>query len=367
MPTRPLNKFVAFPLYILPLFFGVSMACGQSAPGYEKQLKEYLSQYPQADYNADGILTKQEAGKYRKIRNDIDKQKGLLERMPERTLSDHAYGPHWRNTLDFWKAESEDATPVVVFFHPGGFVGGDKSRYYGDPLAIACLQNGISVVTANYRYATQAPFPASHLDAARVVQYLRYHSESWGIDPERVAMSGASAGGNMSVWLAVHDDLADPDHVDPVARQSTRLTTIIGVNSQTSNDPFFIWDKIYQGKDAHSSTYHFYRIRMMPVEELKEKLRSPRFRKLTSEATSLNHVSEDDPPVFLIHPETLDQWNGKPLPPDTAQSKYAHHIAFGKYFKDKYDEIGLPCELRGREETTVDEQILWLRKWFAMK
>jgi len=46
MPTRPLNKFVAFPLYILPLFFGVSMACGQSAPGYEKQLKEYLSQYP---------------------------------------------------------------------------------------------------------------------------------------------------------------------------------------------------------------------------------------------------------------------------------------------------------------------------------
>src|SRR6187551_3852622 len=36
------------------------------------------------------------------------------------------YGPHERNVLDFWKAESEQPTPVLVFIHGGGFVAGDK-------------------------------------------------------------------------------------------------------------------------------------------------------------------------------------------------------------------------------------------------
>jgi acetyl esterase len=287
--------------------------------------------------------------------------------MPERQLAEQVYGPDLINTQDFLKATTDQPTPVLLIFHPGGFVGGDKSKYYGDPLVMACLENGISVVLANYRYVTQAPFPAPHHDAARAIQYVRYHANSWGIDPERVAMSGSSAGGNMSVWLAVHNDLADPDSDDPVSRQSTRLTTIIGFNSQTSNDPLFVWDKIYHGNDAHSSTYGLYGLETMPVEQLKIELAKPKFRKMAHEATALNHISKDDPPVFLIHPESLKEWDGKPLPPETAQSKYAHHIAFGKYFKDRYDSLGLMCKLKGIKETTVEEQLDWLLKWFAME
>ena len=333
----------------------------------DRQLKAFLEVYPHADYNGDGVLTKSEASKYKKMEAYIAKQAVQLEQMPERHLADHAYGSHWRNTLDFWKAKSVQPTPVLLIFHPGGFVGGDKSRYYGDPLVTACLENGISVVLANYRYVTQAPFPAPHHDAARVIQYVRHHANSWGLDPERVAMSGSSAGGNMSVWLAVRDDLADPESDDPISRESTRLTTIIGFNSQTSNDPFFIWDKIYQGSDAHSSTYYFYGVEMMPVDQLRTELKKPKFRKIAHEATALNHITKDDPPVFLIHPESLDEWDGKPLPPETAQSKYAHHIAFGKYFKDHYESLGLQCRLKGIKETTVDEQLAWLNKWFALE
>jgi acetyl esterase len=231
---------------------------------------------------------------------------------------------------------------------------------------MACLENGISVVLANYRYVTQAPFPAPHHDAARAIQYVRHHAETWGIDPERVAMSGASAGGNMSVWLAVYNDLADPDSDDPIARESTRLTTIIGFNSQTSNDPFFIWKHIYQGNDAHSSTYQFYGVDMMPIDQLKTELLKPHFREMAYEATALNHISKDDPPVFLIHPESLDEWDGNPLPSGTAQPKYAHHIAFGKYFKDHYESQGLQCKLKGIRETTVEEQLAWLQKHFGL-
>jgi acetyl esterase len=352
-------------LSLLPFLLVAPMSSyGQPASNIDALLKAYFEEHPQADYDADGVLTKGEASRHQKMHAFIAKQGKLLKRMPEPRLAEYAYGPHWRNTLDFWKAESSDPTPVLLFFHPGGFVGGDKSQYYGDPLVKACLENGISVVLANYRYATQAPFPASHKDAARVIQTVRYHAKDWGIDPEKVAMTGSSAGGNMSVWLAVHDDLADPTSDDPIARESTRLTTIIGVNSQTSNDPFFIWENIYLGNDAHSSTYAFYGLELTDVETLKKELARPAYRKIAYEATALNHITSDDPPVFLIHPESLQDWNGQPLPADTAQSKYAHHIAFGKWFKDRYDAMGLISKLKGKEETTVAEQMDWLLKWF---
>lgn len=355
-------RFLSFP--VLTLVVSLSSS-GQAASNMDALLKAYFEEHPQADYNADNVLTKNEAAKHQKMQAFIAKQSKFLDDMPEPRLLDHAYGPHWRNTLDFWKAESSDPTPVLLFFHPGGFVGGDKAQYYGDPLVMACLENGISVVLANYRYATQAPFPASHRDAARVIQYVRYHAESWGIDSGKVAMTGSSAGGNMSVWLAVHDDLADPDSSDPIARQSTRLTTIIGVNSQTSNDPFFIWENIYKGKDAHSSTFAFYGLEVTDVETLRKTLAMPAYRKIAYEATALNHMTPDDPPVFLIHPESLQDWDGQPLPADTDQSKYAHHIAFGKWFKDRYDEMGLISKLKGKEETTVAEQLAWLLRWFG--
>jgi len=352
-------------LSILPLFLAI-YAHAQGPVETERLLENFLSANPNADYNADGTLTKQEAAKYRRIQDFVLKQAASLKLMPEPKFLNHAYGPHWRNTLDFWKAESEEPTPVLLIFHPGGFVGGDKSRYYGDPLVLACLENGISVVLANYRYVTQASFPAPHQDAARVIQYVRHHASSQGLDPERIAMSGSSAGGNMSVWLAVRDDLADPESEDPISRQSTRLTTIIGFNSQTSNDPFFIWENIYQGNDAHTSIYDFYGVERMPIEQLKAELSKPYFQTVIDEATALNHISKDDPPVFLIHPESLDEWDGKPLPPGTAQSKYAHHVAFGKFFKDHYESVGLQCKVKGINETSVEEQLNWLRKWFAM-
>lgn len=352
-------------LNILPILLLIpASSYGQTASNIDVLLKTYLDEHPQADYNGDGVLTKGEASRHQRMQTFIAKQEKLLMTMPERRLADQAYGPHWRNTFDFWMAESSDPTPVLLFFHPGGFVGGDKSLYYGNPLVMACLENGISVVTANYRYATQAPFPASHRDAARMIQHVRYHAESWGIDPEKVAMTGSSAGGNMSVWLAVHDDLADPSSDDPIARESTRLTTIIGVNSQTSNDQFFIWENIYLGNDAHSSIYDFYGLEVTDVETLKKELAKPAYREMAKEASALNHITSDDPPVFLIHPESLQDWDGQPLPVGTAQSKYAHHIAFGKWFKDSYDAMGLTSKLKGKEETTVAEQIDWLLKWF---
>ena len=77
-----------------------------------------------------------------------------------------------RDALDLWQAPSATPTSWMIFFHGGGFLGGDEWTLDPDLLQ-DCLKAGISVASSNYRLSTQAPFPASMLDGARAIQYLR--------------------------------------------------------------------------------------------------------------------------------------------------------------------------------------------------
>src|SRR5271165_5619844 len=104
------------------------------------------------------------------VRKHLDPEK------PAPDVADLRYGPFARNALDFWKAPDlpghSAPAPVVVFFHGGGFLGGDK-RSVPAWLVQSCLAEGISVASASYRLSTEAPFPAPMLDGARVIQFLR--------------------------------------------------------------------------------------------------------------------------------------------------------------------------------------------------
>src|SRR6185369_16131454 len=73
-------------------------------------------------------------------------------------------------------------------------------------------------------------------DCARAVQFIRSNSKKWNIDPARIASFGSSAGAGTSVWLAFHDDLADPNSDDPVLRQSSRLAAAGSLDGQVSYD-----------------------------------------------------------------------------------------------------------------------------------
>jgi acetyl esterase/lipase len=150
-----------------------------------------------------------------------------------------AYGSHPRQVLDFYQAKSEKPTPVVFYIHGGGWQAGDKKT---NPQAF--LDKGISVVAINYRYTKHGvedkvvpPVKAPLYDAARALQFVRSKAAEWNIDKKRIGATGGSAGGCSSLWLAFHDDLADPKSSDPVARESTRLYCAAVNGAQTSLDP----------------------------------------------------------------------------------------------------------------------------------
>lgn len=157
---------------------------------------------------------------------------------PPKTVADFKYGPHERNVLDFWQAKSDKPTPLLFYIHGGGWMGGDKAGIAVEPF----LKAGISVVSINYRYISQAqevvpPVKAPLHDAALALQTVRSKAAEWNIDKTRIGASGGSAGACSSLWLAFHPDLADASSSNPVARESTRLWCAAVNGAQTTLDP----------------------------------------------------------------------------------------------------------------------------------
>ncbi|MDA7865419.1 alpha/beta hydrolase [Akkermansiaceae bacterium] len=256
--------------------------------------------------------------------------------VPKPTLSEVTYGPHARQTLDFWKAQSTKPTPLVFVIHGGGWQGGSKERIdrFADPSAL--LKAGISVVAINYRFIPQAvkagikpPVRAPLHDAARALQFVRSKSTEWNIDKKRIGAAGGSAGACSSLWLAFHDDLADPKSEDPVARESTRLWCAAVKGAQTTLDP-------KQMKDwTPNSKYGGHAFGLKPFEKFLAERDS--ILNWIAEYSPYALVSKDDPPVYLIYsgPPAL----GK------AQKDPTHTSNFGLKLQEHCRATGIDCDL----------------------
>lgn len=305
----------------------------------DQRLREALKKFPQADADKDGVLTATEAQAF------IKKRQATLQRLQEQrrdseknrpapTFADVQYGPHERNVFDLWLPEGaskDKPVPVFVYFHGGGFVAGDKSKFDPRPY----LEQGYAAMSGNYRFVdgkdVLTPIPMT--DCARAIQYLRYKASEFGIDPTRVAVSGGSAGAVITMWIAYKDDMANPDSNDPVERQSTRVSCIVPKSGPTNLDPAWIVANLGGSKEVHSSLPVFYGVQDGDFS-------SKKVRRLVEDASVINHASADDPPSLIIYGGELDN---VPLPEDASQGLVIHHPYFGKILKDKLDELGVEC------------------------
>ena len=130
----------------------------------------------------------------------------------------------------------------MFVIHGGGWRGGSKELVHKFVDVKTLLDAEISVAAINYRYVTQAgdttpPVKVPVHDAARALQFIRTKSKEWNIDKQYIGATGGSAGACSSLWLAFHNDLADPSSNDPVARESSRLYCAAVQGAQTSLDP----------------------------------------------------------------------------------------------------------------------------------
>ncbi|MEI6043034.1 MAG: alpha/beta hydrolase [Chloroflexota bacterium] len=109
--------------------------------------------------------------------------------------------------LDIYLPSGNGPFPLVVFFHPGGFMMGDKAMDQSgfDTL----LSNGYAIASVNYRLSAEAKFPAQIYDAKAAIRFLRANATSYKIDADHIAAWGASAGGNLAALVGTSGGVAD--------------------------------------------------------------------------------------------------------------------------------------------------------------
>lgn len=158
------------------------------------------------------------------------------------------------------------------------------------------------VVGSQPRYA----IPDEIEDVKRAVRYIRYNAKQWQINPNQIGITGESAGGHLSLAVAMADEKMDSTALDPVNRMSSRVQAAAVLypptdflnwsvpgfnitnnkNLQLDNDVFGAFDFTQWNK--FNDTYDH-------IIDTAER------NKIAKEISPIYYVSSDDPPIFIIH------------------------------------------------------------------
>jgi acetyl esterase/lipase len=137
---------------------------------------------------------------------------------------------HERNRLDLYLPEKANgALPLVVWIHGGGWTRGDK---FPCPL-VWLVPKGYAVASINYRFLEHGSPPAQIEDSKAAIRWLRAHAKKYGIDPTRVGVAGASAGGYLVALLGTAGDAKELEGKGGNPDQSSRVQAVVDLFGPT--------------------------------------------------------------------------------------------------------------------------------------
>ena len=117
-----------------------------------------------------------------------------------------------------------ERSPAIVFFHGGGWVGGSPVQFNAHAKYLA--SRGVVCVQAAYRLlapkGTEPPTVCIH-DAKSAMRWVRSHAAELGVDPQRIASAGGSAGGHLAAFVGMVDGLDDPQDDRSVSAKSNAM------------------------------------------------------------------------------------------------------------------------------------------------
>jgi acetyl esterase/lipase len=117
--------------------------------------------------------------------------------------------------------------PAVLCIHGGGFRAGKRESY--DNLCVKLAERGYVAATITYRLAPKHQFPAAVHDTKAAVRWLRANAKTYHIDPNRIGVTGGSAGGHLAQFLGVTANVPQFEGTGGNPDQSSTVTCVVNV------------------------------------------------------------------------------------------------------------------------------------------
>ncbi|MFL2545850.1 MAG: alpha/beta hydrolase fold domain-containing protein [Candidatus Rariloculaceae bacterium] len=205
-----------------------------------------------------------------------------------RVFRDIAYvdGGHENQILDLYLPAAGDNLPLIVYIHGGAWRAGSKNSVP----ALGYVENGYAVASIEYRLSQHAIFPAQIEDAKAAVRWLRANADEYGIDADRFAAWGQSAGAHLSILLGVTDGVSKFE-VGNNLDVSSAVQVVIDNYGPTD---FALMDahrlpdgQVHNPADSPES--------LLVGGALQENLAA------VAQASPMTYVSEADAPMLVVH------------------------------------------------------------------
>jgi len=204
-------------------------------------------------------------------------------------------------TMDVIAPKEKPNGAAVVWMISGGWFSAHEAI---NPAAVReFLDRGYTVFAVVHGSQPKFTIPEAVADVNRAVRYIRHHAADYGIDPNRLGVTGGSAGGHLSLMLGTAGDQGDSSAKDPIDRESSRVGAVACFFPPTD---FFNYGK--EGENALGRGVLKGFKAPFDFNEFDPELKV--FRPIADEAkideighqiSPASHVSSDDPPTLIIH------------------------------------------------------------------
>jgi acetyl esterase/lipase len=263
-------------------------------------------------------------------------------------------------TMDVFIPNKDANGAAVIFTVSGGWYSAHESidsPFFKDFIP-ELVRRGYTVFAVVHGSQPKFTIPDAIADMNRSVRFVRYHAKDYQIDPDRIGITGGSAGGHLSLMQGTAGDLGDPKAKDHVDQTSSRVQAVACFFPPTD---FLNYGE--KGKEALGrGTLADFRA---PFDFTEFDLKLKAFVLITDEEkrreigrkiSPIYHVSADDPPTLIIHGDA-----DKLVPIQQAESIIA-----------KFKEVGVPAELvvkkgaaHGWKDMSKDRSIIadWFDKY----
>jgi acetyl esterase/lipase len=195
---------------------------------------------------------------------------------------------------------------AILFVASGGWISGYNGIEANTYLTEQFLVKGYTVFHIVHGSGPRYAIPDNINDLKRAVRFIRYNATRFGIDPNKLGITGGSAGGHLSLMIAMSDDAVQPNSTDPVERVSARVQAAAVLYPPTD---LLNWGgpglNMVNAKDLVKARGSYgaidFRVWNDKYRIYEEVTDTTARSKIGHDISPIYFISKDDPPVFIIH------------------------------------------------------------------